>query len=157
VAVAVAATITVACGGGGRKRVMPACAADNKAVVRTAVAEYVRRASPTPQRFLTAAGTDSALPEGGVLALQDKGPTYFYLADPAKQRQVRKQLESVGAYATLLVVYHGMTNDSAGAPVVNLGGHYIGGPLDGHVAPKRTIRFRCDSAAWRVASADSSP
>ena len=46
-----------------------------------------------------------------------------------------------------------METDSTGAPLVRLGGHYIGGQYDGLAAAPRTIRFACDSSArWKVAS-----
>src|SRR5688572_6214514 len=73
-----------------------ACKPPAEATIGLAVTKYVREVSPTPHRFLVAAGTDSALGDGGLRALQDKGPTYLYPADSAQQAQVRKRLSDVG-------------------------------------------------------------
>ena len=52
------------------------CPSAEPAVVGPAVLAYITSARrPTPQRYLYAAGTDSALPAPGVVALQEKGPT----------------------------------------------------------------------------------
>ena len=37
---------------------------------------------------------------------------------------------------------------------VRLGGSYVGGKYDGQVAPRRSVRLRCEGATWKVASAD---
>lgn len=129
----------------------PPCAASDTTALRAAVLEYITTTEPRPQRFLSAFGTDSALPEDGFIALQDKGPTYYWNDNPKNQQQVRDKLEAAGPYATMLVVYKGKTESDNGSTVaVTLGGHYVGGELEGKVAPVRTITVRCDSSGWRV-------
>src|SRR4051812_42164233 len=67
---------TTACGesgGGQQRRAQPSsaaarCAPPGEREVAAAVLDFIRSAKPTPQRFLIAAGTDSALPEGGLSA-----------------------------------------------------------------------------------------
>jgi len=128
------------------------CPSAEQAVVGPAVLAYVTAQSrPAPQRFLYAAGTDSALPDPGVVALQDKGPTYMYPANPAQQAVVRAKLAKVGPWASLLVSYHGLrlATDSTHA-VVRLGGRFVGGRDDGTVAPDRSVSFTCESGAWRL-------
>ncbi|HEY0931075.1 MAG TPA: hypothetical protein VGE27_14240 [Gemmatimonas sp.] len=151
-----------ACGGGtSDKRVAaadtvaagPSCADRDTTAVGLAVRDYITNARPTPQRFLSAVGTDSALPEDGFKVLQDKGPTYFYTSDPKGQAQVREKLEYAGPYATMLVVYRGKTEaDNGNAVTVTLGGHYVGGEHEGKVAPDRSIAVRCDTTGWRLVS-----
>ena len=124
------------------------CAPASDALVRTAVLEYVKLASPTPQRFLVAAGTDSALPEPGLRALQDKGPTYFYPPDTVQRAKLRAKLADIGMYATLLVSYKGMQTRDAGHATVRLHGTYVGGEAHGLAGTPRLMRFSCDSAGW---------
>jgi len=125
-------------------------------VVAVAVTEYVKRAQPTPQRFLSSVGDESTrLPESGVRALQDRGPTYFYPADPKGQATVKARLAEVGPYASLLVTYEGSQVAPGGnEATVRLGGRYVGGEHDGLVAPVRAVRLRCEGATWVVAAAD---
>jgi hypothetical protein len=94
-----ALALTAGCGGGsgdGRSgddgptprtpreaMLQSACRGGTDRTMKLAVAEYVKRATPKPQRFLNAVGTDSALPEVGVQALQDKGPTYLFPGTPS--------------------------------------------------------------------------
>jgi hypothetical protein len=47
--------------------------------------DYIKKALPTPQRFLKAAGTDSSVPDDGFRAMQDQGPSYFYGGDRVAQ------------------------------------------------------------------------
>ena len=121
-----------------------------------AVREYLKlQIDPYPQRFLVAAGTDSALPEKGVLALQDKGPTYFFPPDTVQRGKVRDKLAEVGSFHTLLVTWKGAERASDTTAVVRLGGTYIGASSEGKIAPVRTIHFTCDSTGWRYDRADS--
>lgn len=130
--------------------VSPCLSADTTAV-RRAVLEYITSAEPRPQRFLSAFGTDSALPEDGFIALQDKGPTYYWNDNPKNQEQVRQKLEDAGPYTTLLVVYKGKTeSDNGNTVTVSLGGHYIGGEHEGKAAAVRAIAVKCDSTGWRL-------
>jgi len=130
----------------------PACVSTDTTPVGLAVREYITTATPTPQRYLSAAGTDSAVPEDGFKVLQDKGPTYYYGGDEKAKAAIRERLEVVGPYASLLVVYHGKTEANNGnAVTVSLGGHYIGGEHEGKVSPTRSIEIVCDTATgWKV-------
>jgi hypothetical protein len=158
------ATLT-ACGGGGGKDSAalasgktaaaaaegPACTSRDTTAVGQAVLEYITTASPHPQRYLTAAGTDSAVPDDGFKVLQNKGPTYFYSSDPKAQQQIKDKLASVGPYASLLVVYRGKDEAENGNLVtVRLGGHYVGGEHDGKAATERRIDVRCGEKGWKV-------
>ena len=115
--------------------------------------EYIKTTLPTPQRFLTAAGTDSAAPEDGFRAMQDTGPSYFYGGDSVARRKIREKLASVGPYASLLMVHRGTTAAVTGDTVtVRLGGHYIGGDLERKTAMSKRFVIVCTGAAWKVAS-----
>lgn len=123
-----------------------------------AVREFIAKAEPTPQRFLNAFGTDSALPEDGFKVLQDKGPTYFYSSDSAAQRKIRDKLAVAGPYASLLVVYHGQTASEGGRAVeVRLAGQYVGATNDGAKLPTKRFAVRCDSTGWKIASSAEEP
>jgi hypothetical protein len=154
------AALLAACSGGERparraSREASPCGALPASIAAPAVREYLKlQQDPYPQRFLVAASTDSALPEQGVLALQDKGPTYFFPPDTALRAQVRAKLAEVGTYHTLLVAWKGLEQPDAEHAVVRLGGTYIGASSEGKVAPVRTIRFTCDSTGWRFDRAD---
>jgi hypothetical protein len=127
------------------------CPSAEMAVVGPAVLAYItEQREPTPQRFLYAVGTDSALPDPGVVALQDKGPTYMYPPNPAQQAVVRAKLEKVGPWASMLVVYHGTRLADPTHAVVRLGGRYVGGKSDGLEAPGRSVSFTCESGEWRL-------
>ncbi len=116
-----------------------------------AVREFIKTSTPAPQRFLMAAGTDSALPEAGFNALQDKGPSFYYSSDTVAQRKMREKLANDGPYASMLVVYHGKTESADGNTVtVSLGGHFIGGVQEGKIEPTRQIAVVCDSSGWHV-------
>jgi len=129
----------------------PPCPSAEPAVVGPAVLAYITaQRQPPPQRFLFAAGTDSALPDPGVVALQDKGPTYMYPPNPAQQAVVRAKLEKVGPWASLLVVYHGTRLADPTHAVVRLGGRYVGGKSDGLEAPGRSVSFTCENGEWRL-------
>ena len=157
------ATLAGACGGGSgddgsaprtprEALLQAACRGGGERTLELAVAEYVKQATPKPQRFLTAPGTDSALPDPGVRVLQDKGPLYYYPADPAQQAAVRAQLRDKGDYTTLLVVPRG-SNVGERAGTIRLGGHFVGGEEDGRSAGDRSYAFTCDSAGWRLTRA----
>lgn len=119
--------------------------------------EYIKTTVPTPQRFLTAAGTDSAAPDDGFRAMQDKGPSYFYGGDSVAKRKIREKLASVGPYASLLIVHRGTVTSATGDTLtVRVGGHYIGGTLDGQGAVSKTIVVVCVDA-WKVASTTDKP
>lgn len=156
--------ILMACGGdskGTAGTVVADATAKSKACNRgdttatyLAFREYIKTTVPTPQRFLTAAGTDSAAPDDGFRAMQDKGPSYFYGGDSVAKRKIREKLASVGPYASLLIVHRGTTTTTSGDTVtVHLGGHYIGGDLEGKTAMSKTIVVVCATDAWKVASA----
>lgn len=158
------ALLLTACSGGerpsrrGDARNAGPCGAPEAVLAGPAVREYLKlQVDPYPQRFLVAAGTDSALPEQGVLALQDKGPTYFFPADTVQRGKVREKLAEVGSFHTLLVSWKGAERTSDTTALVRLGGSYVGAASDGRAAPVRTLRFACDSTGWRYSSADSAP
>jgi hypothetical protein len=166
------ALLLTACGDGGAKNAgngdpqaadaadgpAPMCASRDTTALYVAVLDYITTADPRPQRFLSAFGTDSALPEDGFKALQDKGPTYYYNDNPKNQAQVRAKLEQAGPYTTMLVVYKGRQDTDAGnAVTVSVGGHYVGGEHEGKVAPVRDITVRCDSTGWRRPSSAATP
>ena len=144
------AALALACGGksSAARTASANCAAPSATLVRTAVLEYVKLASPTPQRFLVAAGTDSALPEMGLRALQDKGPTYFYPTDSVQRVKLQAKLADIGGYATLLVSYKGMQHTDDGHASVRLHGAYVGGEANGLAGTPRLMRFSCDTAGW---------
>lgn len=128
-----------------------ACTQPDRTAIGTAVREFIKTSTPAPQRFLMAAGTDTALPEAGFKALQDKGPSFYYSSDTVAQRKMREKLENDGPYASMLVVYHGKTETANGNVVtVSLGGHFIGGVQEGKVEPARSIVVVCDSSGWKV-------
>ena len=156
-----AAVLLGACGGGdggdgGRpaRAASSPCGTAGPALAQRAVIEFLKlQQDPYPQRFLMAAGTDSALPEPGLRALQDKGPTYFYPADTAQQRKVRAKLDSVGSYNTILVAWRGMESSDSVA-TVRLSGTFVGGKHDGKLAAPRAMRFACDSTGWKYSKAE---
>ena len=155
---AVLVATCVACGGGGPDA-RTATAGDGKSsgpcratleqAVGLAVGQYIKGAKPKPERFLVSAGTDSALGDAGLTALQDKGPTYLFPGDPALQTQVRGQLHDKGDYTTLLVVRRAADKQGDTASV-SLAGHYVGGEADGRHAGPRSYRFACDTAGWHL-------
>ena len=162
-AIVAAMVALAACGGGSDADRPPsrtprqalleaACRGGDTATLQLAVAEYVKQATPKPERFLTAVGTDSALPDPGVRVLQDKGPLYYFPGDPAQQASVRAQLHDKGDYTTLLVVPRGSRLSERSA-TVRLGGHYVGGAEDGRTAGDRSYSFSCDTTGWRMTKA----
>ena len=140
-----------ACSGGSSRadrRSRASCQQRRDSATWQAVLAYVKNASPYPQRFLSAAGTDSALPEAGVSALQEKGPTYFFPPDSAQRAKVRKHMDSMGPYTALLLAWHGATPDGDSAIVLRLSGRYVGGKFEGTTAPMKSFRFACTNSRW---------
>jgi hypothetical protein len=145
-------------GKGGATAGASACTRLDSTAAYVAVREYIKGTLPTPQRFLTAAGTDSAAPEDGFRAMQDKGPAYFYSADTVAQRKIREKLASVGPYASLLIVVRGTTTSPNGDTVtMRLGGHYVGGEHDGKVATSRAVTVVCRDSLWRLGTMTEEP
>lgn len=141
-----------ACSGGDSKPRpvnVQACAPEDSATW-LAVLAYIKASSPYPQRFLSPSGTDSSLPDVGVLALQEKGPTYFFPPDSAQRMKVRAKMQDVGPYTTLLVAWHGSHRETDTSLVVRLGGTYIGGPHNAEPGVPRAFRFGCDQGKWRL-------
>jgi hypothetical protein len=154
--------LLVACGGGAsadrakaadaKVAAGPSCVSTDTTPVGLAVLDFITKAEPLPKRFLSAAGTDSAVPADGFTVLQDKGPTYFYSSDTVAQRKIREKLEEVGPYPSMLVVFRGKTEADQGNTVtVRLGGHYVGGDDNGKRSPTRSFEVRCDTTGWKVA------
>ena len=134
------------------------CDRGNPTAAYLAFREYIKTATPTPQRFLTAVGTDSAAPDDGFRAMQDKGPSYFYAGDSVAKKKLREKLAAVGPFASLLIVHRGTKTAATGDTVsVRLGGHYIGGMLDGKTAVSKAIVMVCVVDAWKVASTTDEP
>lgn len=129
------------------------CRRGDTTALYVAYREFIKVTTPTAQRFLTAAGTDSAAPEDGFRAMQDKGPSYYYGGDSIAQRKVREKLASVGPYASLLIAHLGAVPTAGGdTVVVTVRGHFIGGELDGTSAAGKTITVVCGDAGWKTAA-----
>lgn len=155
--------LLAACGGGeaadrakaadAKVAAGPTCVSTDTTPVGLAVLDFIMKAEPLPKRFLSAAGTDSAVPEDGFKVLQDKGPTYFYSSDTIAQRKIREKLEEVGPYPSMLVVFRGKTEtDNGNTVTVRLGGHYVGGDDNGKLSPTKSYDVRCDTTGWKVAA-----
>ena len=157
-AASAAVAAVAACGGGAatdknaprtprEALIRAACHGGDDKVLRMAVTAYLKQAKPKPERFLNAAGTDSALPPVAVEVLQDKGPTYYFPG--GGETQARRMLHEKGDFTTLLVVPRPGSKAERSA-TVRLGGHFVGGAEDGRPAGERTFTFSCDSAGWRM-------
>lgn len=156
----VALLFLAACSGGGdssarrsasRARV---CAQPQDSATFQAILAYIKDSSPYPQRFLSAAGTDSALPDVGVAALQEKGPTYFYPGDSASRAKVLKRMDDMGPYTSLLVAWRGIRLDTDTTVIVRLSGGYLGGKFHGTPAVPRAFTFACEQGRWKLRRAD---
>lgn len=147
--VVAAALMLAACSGGEGKKASSevACRQSKDSATWRAVVAYTKSADPYPQRFLTAASGDSALPEVGLAALQDRGPTWLFPADSTGRSKVRDRL-SDGAANTLLVYWHGMRPEGDTAMAITLGGRYIGGKYEGTIAREKVYRFTCPDDRW---------
>lgn len=149
-AVVVAAALTLAACSGGDSRKTAAgvtCRQSNDSATWRAVVAYAKSSQPYAQRFLSAASGDSALPEVGVEALQDRGPTWLFPADSAGRTKVRDRLND-GIANTLLVYWHGFQQEGDTAMTVRLNGRYIGGAHEGTVAKGMVYRFKCPEDRW---------
>ena len=154
-----------ACGGGGgdthatngaaatKSATTTPCDSSGTTPVGVAVTDFIKTATPPPQRYLTAAGTDSELPPEGLKAVQDKGPTYFYGGDSAAVKKLLAKLALAGPYASMLVIFRGASASDAGRTVtVKLAGQYVGGAQDGTKSPLKTYVMKCDSTMWKVST-----
>lgn len=156
-ALAVAAT---ACGGSDRAASSDAapaastaaadCTGADTTAVMAAVLEYIQTVEPTPQRYLSAAGTDSGVPDDGFRILQDKGPTFFWAGSDDARAKLREKLERDGPWVSLLVLYRGSDRQGDGSVQVRLGGQYVANADDGKSAGERTFTARCVDGQWRV-------
>ena len=144
--------LALGCSGGDGKKSGGGVACKQSADSATwrAVIAYTKGANPYPQRFLTAALSDSALPDVGVEALQDRGPTWFFPPDTAGRTKVRNRMEEGVTYTTLLVAWHGLTREADTAVVVRLGGRYIGGQFEGKEGRAMAYRFHCPEGRWVI-------
>ena len=142
--------LVVACSGDGKKSSSSgiACRQTADSATWRAVIAYAKSANPYPQRFLSAALSDSALPDVGVEALQDRGPTWFFPPDSAGRTKVRNRMQEGVTYTTLLVAWHGLTRQPDSSVVVKLGGRYIGGKFEGTVGRSMAYRFECPEGRW---------
>jgi hypothetical protein len=151
--VVLAAALTLAaCSGGDRTKTASGvtCRQSKDSATWRAVVAYAKSSGPFAQRFLSAAAGDSALPEVGVEALQDRGPTWLFPADSAGRTKVRNRLND-GVANTLLVYWHGFQEEGDSAMTIRLGGRYIGGEHEGTVAPSKVYRFTCPDDRWVLA------
>lgn len=122
--------------------------APDSAVVFNGIRDFMMSQEPTPQRFLYVPGTDSTPPDAGILALQDKGPTYMFPASGDQQAIVKTKLSSIGDYASLLVAYHGFKRKDPQHATIRLSGTYISGKADGKTVPVEDYPVLCDSSGW---------
>jgi hypothetical protein len=160
------AIFLAACSGGDRDAANARIAAragagcgslDTSAVVAKAVTQFITTTDPKPLRFLYMAGTDSTLPDAGQRAVQDKGPTYLWPANPAQQPVVRKKLEDAGPWNALLITYKGIDQPTPETARVRIGGTWIGPVDDGKQLGVKAATFECstvgDSAhSWQFKS-----
>jgi hypothetical protein len=133
-----------------------ACLSATPTPVALAVTDFIGAAEPKPERFLTAATTDSALPQAAESVVSRKGPLFFWLPDPAMQAQMRAKLEGDGAWTNMLVVVREQTDHGDGTWTVRVGGRYIGGPSHGSESPEKSYTVSCligDPSAWKVTDA----
>jgi hypothetical protein len=141
----------VACSGGDGKTKTTAsgvtCRQSKDSATWRAVVSYAKNSDPYAQRFLSATASDSALPEIGVAALQDRGPTWLFPKDSAGRSKVRDRLDD-GIAITMLVYWLGSQEEADTAMTIRLGGRYIGGKLEGTVAKPKVYRFKCPVDRW---------
>lgn len=126
-----------------------------RSIYAEAFDQYMVGLTPTPRRFLSAAGTDSALPGPVFEGVQSKGPAYFYPGDEAGRAQVLSRLQTVGPWPTLLVVHRGDEALSDTTVAIRLAGHYVGGDDDGTAAPEKSLIFACDTMPWRFVRSET--
>jgi hypothetical protein len=124
--------------------------------VALAVRDFIAAADPVPQRFLTAATTDSALPRAAEAVVERKGPLFLWLPDPTAQAAMRTKLEGDGPWINMLVIVRGEARQADGSVEVRVGGHYVGGETDGRESPEMRFTVVCvpgEPSAWRVVDA----
>lgn len=137
----------------GKAKVAKGCVEEpGSSAATVAIRDFIKNSVPKPMRFLTAAGTDSAVPEEGLRALQDKGPTYFYAGTEAQKKKVRDKIELAGPFTALLIVMRSDKRNDDGTEVVSLGGHYITGEFDGKRAASQAYTMSCDTSGWSIKS-----
>lgn len=147
--VVAAVLVLAACSGGESSKTTAGvtCRQSKDSATWRAVVAYAKSSNPFAQRFLSAASGDSALPEVGVEALQDRGPTWLFPADSAGRTKVRDRLND-GIANTLLVYWHGTQFEGDTAMTIRLSGRYIGGAKEGTVAGSKVYRFKCPDDRW---------
>ena len=119
--------------------------------IALAVIAFVKQVAPTPQRFLAAVSSDSAIPDAARAALQDRGPTYLWPPDSVQRAKVRQKLMSVGDYTALAVVYKGMSHPDETHTIIKLGGHFVDVGKGASPSVVADIEMACDSTSkWRV-------
>lgn len=146
-----------ACGGSADSRSASSaganarCAPPGDSAVALATTEYLKGITPTPLRFLVVFSGDSALPDAGRAALQDKGPTYLYSPDPAQKSKLEAKLAAFGDSPTLLVLYRGTRQSAPGLATFRFSGRFVGGKNDGTPAPSRAVHLQCIKGGWAFA------
>lgn len=150
--VVAAALMLAACSGGEGKKTSTGvvCRQSKDSATWRAVVAYAKSSDPYAQRFLSAASSDSALPDVGLEALQDRGPTWLFPADSAGRTKVRDRLND-GVANTLLVYWHGTRPEGDTAMAITLSGRYIGGKYEGTIAKSKVYRFTCPDDRWVLA------
>jgi hypothetical protein len=136
-----------------------ACRSVSPGPIALAVREFITAADPAPRRFLTAAATDSALPQSAQSVVERKGPVFIWPSDAAAQAKMRTKLEGDGPWINMLVVVRDETPQPDGTVEVRVGGWYVGLDVDGRESPERRFTVECvagDTPAWRVVNAASS-
>jgi hypothetical protein len=130
-----------------------ACIGTSPVPVAIAVQDFIRSAEPTPERFLNAATTDSALPAAAEVVVSRKGPMFYWLPDETAQQQMQAKLERDGPWVNMLVVVRGQLDGGDGTWTIRVGGKYIGGPQHGTESPEKRYTVSCilgDTNAWKV-------
>jgi len=157
------ATFLLACGGDQRAAKVAleeappdpatACVGSSPVPVALAVQDFIGSAEPTPERFLNAATTDSALPAAAEAVVSRKGPMFYWLPDETAQQQMQAKLERDGPWVNMLVVVRGQLDGGDGTWTIRVGGKYIGGPQHGTESPEKRYTVSCiigDTNAWKV-------
>lgn len=146
------------CGGGsgGSAQSGANCPALDSPEYTSAIDRYLEGLDPQPLRFLYYATGDSALPDAARSALQSKGPTYLYPADPADQKKQLDNLKTKGAAVTLLLLYTGVDTTKTGS-TIGFAGRYLDKDDSGKVSPAKSIPFRCRDHQWQAPDTSAAP
>lgn len=138
---------------GGKGKANSGCAEEpGQGAVSIALRDFIKTTEPKPMRFLSAVGTDSAVPDASIRELQDKGPTYLWGGNDAAKKKLREKIELAGPFTALLIAVRGDKKNGDGTEVVSIGGHFLTGEFDGKPAARHAYTMACDTAGWHVKS-----